>query len=254
MQVPMKTALLTLALAGLALPFLRASDVAATDPAPSAGGATASAHPLESQYIGASKCKACHKSEETGDPYGAWEKSPHARAFESLATDAAKQAGAARGVDDPQKAEACLQCHETGFGLPAESFKKGFKAEAGVQCETCHGPGADHMKERFAAAASGETKPGYLGLAVNEMNTTPGVDVCTKCHNPESPSYKPFCYYEARGKIAHLDPRKPRSEEEKARFGLCPHGSPCPHAAGCPDGTCNLTPEELAELTAKFKE
>ena len=240
-RLSLTTALALPVLALLALPLLSTSETA---------------HPaLAGKYIGAAKCKNCHSSAESGDQYGAWEKAKHSHAFKTLAESAeAKEAAAKVGITEPAKDDSCVKCHVTGHGEPAESFARGWKPEAGVQCETCHGPNEDHMKARFKAAASGEKIEGYQGVAVDEVIVSPKVDVCVQCHNPESPSYKPFCYYEARGKIAHLDPRKPRSEEEKARFGLCPHGSPCPHAAGCPDGTCNLTPEELAELTAKFKE
>jgi len=250
MQAKMKPTLLTLALVGcLGLPFLRAASPEASGSTPQPAVAGAAWTPaLESQYIGASKCKSCHKSEESGNQYEAWEKASHSHAFEVLASDASKAAASAAGIADAQKADECLKCHVTGHGAPESAIKKGFKFEEGVQCESCHGPGGDHMKARFAAAAGGEAKEGYQGAAVSEMITSPGVEVCTQCHNPESPSYKPFCFYEARGKVAHLDPRKPRSDEEKANYGVCPHGAPCPHAEGCPDGTCNLTPEKLAAL------
>jgi len=227
---------LPLTMAGLALPFLRSS-------AP-----TSAPRPAEDRYIGAAKCKACHQSEESGDPYGIWSEAPHAHAFHVLASDESKQLAAELGLGDPAKADACLECHVTGHGEPEDAFARGFKQELGVQCETCHGRSEAHMKARFKAAAGGEKLEGYAGVAVDEVVVSPGVDVCVECHNPKSPSYKPFCYYEKRAEIAHLDPRKPRSEEELAAYGTCPSGSPCAHAEGCPDGKCNLTPEALAAL------
>ena len=200
------------------------------------------------KYIGASKCKNCHAAEETGDQYGAWSKAKHSHAFEVLASDEAKKFGAAAGVPEPQKDDECLQCHVTGFGQPEDALPKGWKQELGVQCETCHGPGGDHMKERFKVAASGAAPEGYQAVPESEVCATPGVDVCVQCHNPKSPSYKPFCYFEARAEIAHLNPKKERTEEELASYGTCPHGSPCPHAEGCPEGTCNLKPEKLQEM------
>jgi len=224
-------------LAVLALPLLPSSEPATASPA------------VTGKYIGAAKCKNCHSSAETGDQYGMWIKAKHSIAYETLATGAeAKEAAAKRGIDEPAKDGACLKCHVTGYGEPEDAFARGWKQEAGVQCETCHGPNEDHMKARFKAAAAGEKPEGYQGVPEGEVIVSPGVDVCVKCHNPESPSYKPFCYYEARGKIAHLNPQKPRTEEEKANYGTCPHGSPCPHGEGCPDGTCNLKPEELAAM------
>jgi hypothetical protein len=198
------------------------------------------------KYIGAAKCKNCHSSEDTGDAYGVWSEARHSHAFEALKTPEAKELASKSGVEDPAENDACVKCHVTGFGEPADSFARGFKQEAGVQCETCHGGGEDHMKTRFKAAATGGKSKDYEPLPEGEMIVSPGVEVCVKCHNPESPSYKPFCYFEARAEIAHLDPRKPRTDEEKTSYGKCPSGDPCQHADGCPDGKCNLKPEELA--------
>jgi hypothetical protein len=203
------------------------------------------------RYIGAKKCKSCHKSDASGNQYDIWEQGPHAKAFETLGSDAAKEAGAAMGIDDPQKADACLKCHTTGFGEPEDSFARGFKVEAGVQCESCHGPGEEHMKARFAAAAAadeGAVEAAYTGAAAGEMDVNPALATCTKCHNPGSPTYKSFCFYERRVKIRHLNPEKPRTEEEKAEMAQCPSGVPCAHTEGCPEGKCNLTPDELAKL------
>ena len=36
------------------------------------------------KYVGAGKCKICHKKELMGNQNGAWQKSPHAKAFETL--------------------------------------------------------------------------------------------------------------------------------------------------------------------------
>jgi hypothetical protein len=210
-------------------------------------GQPASAPPAGGKYIGASKCKNCHGSPDSGDQYGAWTKAKHSHAFENLTSSAAKELGAKVGIADPSTEAACLQCHATGFGEPEESLAKGWKMDLGVQCETCHGPGDEHMKERFKAAATAE-KGVLQTLPPGEVIAAPTVDVCVKCHNPKSPSYKPFCYYEARGKVSHFDPRKPRTDEEKASYGKCPCGAPCPHAEGCPEGKCNLKPEELAAL------
>lgn len=203
---------------------------------------------LRADYIGAQKCKNCHSSSDSGDAYGKWQEAMHSDAYERLSSAESKELAKQVGIEDPQKAEACVRCHVTGHGEPEDHFARGFDRELGVQCETCHGPGQDHMKARFKAAMGKKKGAGYEPLPEGEMIVSPGVETCVGCHNPESPSYKPFCYYEALPRIAHLDPRKERSEEERAKYGTCPHGSPCPHAEGCPDGTCNLRPEKLAEL------
>ncbi len=89
-------------------------------------------------YVGADKCKMCHKVQ-----YNSWLDTSHAKA-----TDAA------RASADPAFEAKCLSCHATDSS----------EAMAGVQCEACHGPGADFkkmsiMKDREAAVANGLVIP-----------------------------------------------------------------------------------------------
>jgi hypothetical protein len=107
------------------------------------------------EYVGADKCKMCHKVQ-----YASWETTKHAKA-----TDTAK-AGTERewGAD-------CLQCHATNA---SEDFP-------GVQCEACHGPGADYkkmsiMKDVEAAKAN--------GLII------PTQETCDGCHTGDDHSKK----------------------------------------------------------------
>jgi len=199
-------------------------------------------------YIGAAKCKNCHNSEASGDQYGVWEKAKHSSAWKLLATDAAKEAGAKLGVAEPQKSEHCLKCHVTGYGQPAEMFKKGFEPELGVQCETCHGPGEKHMRARFRAAmmeaepAEGET-PAFVKVPEGEIDAHPDRKVCYGCHNSESPSFKAFCFYERVNKIRHLDPRRPRTAEERAALLVCGCGDTCACVHECAEG-CGVPPKE----------
>jgi hypothetical protein len=89
-------------------------------------------------YVGAEKCKMCHKVQ-----YSSWLETTHAKALD-----------AAKGSTDPAFEAACLDCHATNSD---ESL-------AGVQCEACHGAGADFkkmsiMKDRDAAVANGLVVP-----------------------------------------------------------------------------------------------
>lgn len=171
----------------------------------SAPSRTASSGGPDSKYIGASKCKSCHSSEETGNQYGAWEHAKHSKAYETLGMEQAKKIGAERGIEDPQKSDQCLKCHVTAFGVDPKQIKRGFKIEDGVQCETCHGPGEDHMKARFAAAASdnpnAKPEPG-------EIIARPTEETCKQCHNSEGPTFKGFCFTLFSQKIAHPNPKK----------------------------------------------
>ena len=173
------------------------------------------------QYVGAKKCKTCHNSKAKGEVYTKWEALSHANAFEVLATDEAKEVAAAKGIEDAQKADECLKCHTTGHGADKELFAKSFKAEYGIQCETCHGPGSLHVKTRLKAAAKGEGKgEGILDLGGKEM-MLPTMETCLQCHNPDSPSYKEFDFGESLKKIQHLHPKreKPRVVPPKKEEG-----------------------------------
>jgi len=100
------------------------------------------------EYVGADKCKMCHKVE-----FASWEQTTHAKA-----TDAAKAS-----KDPAYDAAVCTKCHATNND----------EAMAGVQCEMCHGPGSDFkkmsiMKDKEAAVAN--------GLII------PTQETCNKCH------------------------------------------------------------------------
>ena len=165
----------------------------------------------DAKYIGADKCKNCHKVEENGNQFGHWEKSEHAKAFATLASDEAKKIAKEKGIEDPQKADACLKCHTTAFGVAADQIKKGFDAAKGVQCETCHGPGENHMKTRMAEAAKNEGKKERIQIPDDEMIVKLDAKKCEGCHNSESPTFKGFCIHGFAAKPAHWDPRKDRS-------------------------------------------
>jgi len=150
-------------------------------------------------YVGAAKCKMCHSSAAKGAQYPKWAESKHSKAYAALATEEAKKFGEARGVTDPQKDPKCLKCHVSGFDAPPAQRLETWKAEDGVGCESCHGPGGDYwkmtvMKDKNAAIAA--------GLKIPDEKT------CRGCHNPESPSYKEFDYKSFHEKIAHPLPAK----------------------------------------------
>jgi hypothetical protein len=79
-------------------------------------------------FAGATNCLPCHKNVHDN-----WMGTTHATALETL-----KKIGMGNNA-------ACLPCHTVGFGLST-----GYKDEAttplyaGVQCENCHGPAAEH--------------------------------------------------------------------------------------------------------------
>ena len=220
-----------LLLAGLAFSGFLGLGLTGGSTTPAARGAGATA---DNKYIGADKCKSCHSAADSGDQYGHWKATLHAKAFETLSSDAAKKLASEKGIADAAKADECVSCHVTAFGVPEAQIKKGFDRALGVQCEVCHGPGEAHMKARFAAAAKGDAPTGYTPVPADEIVAVPTQDLCVKCHNEKSPSYKPFCFHEFEAKIRHLNPKKPRSALE---IGPCS----CPKCAkGCPESCKEL--------------
>lgn len=104
---------------------------------------TSGKHPVQvafpqAKYVGSEKCKKCHE-----DAYKVWAGTPHAHAYETLATKPKRPT--LRQYDGE-----CVVCHVTGFGN-----QTGFTDEArtphlkNVGCEACHGPGSEHIKDKL---------------------------------------------------------------------------------------------------------
>lgn len=157
--------------------------------------------PKKHGYIGVAACVMCHKTEKQGKQLDIWKNSAHAKAYQTLLTEEADKIAKEKGFETPAaKTEACLKCHASGYDVDASLLGKKFKIEDGVQCETCHGPGSDYkdmkiMKNREEAIKN--------GLIVYEDYK----DLCVKCHNPESPTYKEINFEETWEKIKHPVPK-----------------------------------------------
>ncbi len=108
-------------------------------------------------YAGTQRCAACHSTAAR-----VWAQSGHAHAFTTLL---AQKADA-----DPN----CISCHTIGFGTPS-----GYRREFGtnklvdVGCESCHGPGSQHVEQRRA------------GREVTAHLRSIGAGDCQKCHHGE---------------------------------------------------------------------
>jgi hypothetical protein len=153
------------------------------------------------KYVGVNKCKMCHLSESKGNQFGQWKKTKHATAYQTLATDRAKEIAAKQGITAPQQSDKCLKCHSTAALDSAVDLVAGeaiLKLEDGVQCESCHGPGEKYwsitvMKDHDKAVANGMLVP-------NEA-------VCVKCHNPDNPVWLGFDFAEKYELITHPQPK-----------------------------------------------
>jgi len=150
---------------------------------------TASVH----KFTGVMACATCHTGPKFNFQFSQWRMSKHAQAYAVLGTPNAFALARTNGVTgDPQKAGECLKCHATGAGTEAASLLKGFDLTDGVQCESCHGPGADYSPEAVMLDKATARAKGLL--AVNAKT-------CVPCH--EKAHGKPFDYEKAVKEISH---------------------------------------------------
>jgi len=114
-------------------------------------------------HVGSEACRSCHPAE-----YETWARGRHARSVESLA---AKDAS-----EDP----ACLRCHTTGFGQEGGFPEDGSPADhpdlARVGCESCHGPGGNHVPEQAP-------KRGTILSLSDKCDTCVILEICGSCHD-----------------------------------------------------------------------
>lgn len=112
----------------------------------------------EGENVGAEACQSCHVEQHAN-----WAASPHGRAMKSLDRKQAKKTD-------------CVRCHATAksSGPPPKSVD-GFLGA--VECESCHGPGEQHVAEPTASNILG------LGESCPECVIDA---VCTSCHDSEN--------------------------------------------------------------------
>lgn len=106
----------------------------------------------------------------------------------------------------------CYSCHisqlSTNFDLASETYQTTWR-EAGINCETCHGPSGDHVKI-FQNLKEGE-EPESMGLIVTSTFTQEqNNDACAPCHakmTPITASYMPGDKYFDNYNLATLEDR-----------------------------------------------
>ena len=193
----------------LLVPLLFAGTLLTTEPPPPDADLP-HAFLVDRTFEGADRCKTCHRKPEDGEQYPKWQEGPHAKAYETLAGDEAKAIAAERGIENPQTADECLQCHVTGHGVAPELLGDKYQITDGVGCESCHGAGGDYYKKKdMTAIFKGEVDGASLGLVI------PTEETCVGCHNDKSPTFKGFNFEEASQKIAHPIPDAKKAEYDQ---------------------------------------
>lgn len=116
----------------------------------------------DSPYVGADTCATCHAEEKA-----IWDKSGHAHAMATLE-------GKNQQFDNE-----CVKCHVVGFERGGFQSLVTTPQFANVQCESCHGPGKEHV-------AKPQKGFGFMATPVG----------CIQCHNPiNSPDFNFSTYW-----------------------------------------------------------
>ncbi len=127
------------------------------------GGPSRNLLPTRAGHVGSNACQSCHARE-----FEIWQASAHGRAVASLET---------KGKADDAS---CLACHTTAFGKPG-----GFPADAAVAdhpdlarvgCESCHGPGGDHV-------GPSARRTGTILSLGDKCDSCVILKICGSCHD-----------------------------------------------------------------------
>ena len=121
--------------------------------------------------LGPNKCTSCHDHERQKQ----WaDKDTHTKALEQLEDQEgkAKKYLAALGLSDPYNLKGpCVACHATVFNGDAN---------AGVSCETCHGPGSAYLEPHQKKNSHKESVT--LGLINTRESYRDWANLCIGCH------------------------------------------------------------------------
>jgi peroxiredoxin len=119
--------------------------------------------PSAAAHTGSDVCKSCHEPE-----YATWVASGHALSFQSLAE---------KGKADQAE---CLACHTTAFGqeggFPSDGASTASPDLARVGCESCHGPGGEHIVEDAP-------KFGNIVALGDKCDSCVILQICGGCHD-----------------------------------------------------------------------
>ena len=130
------------------------------------------------EYVGANKCKMCHKAQ-----FDSWSETGHAKAFDKLS-------------DEEKAKPECVGCHITGTMADGTVINN-------VECEACHGPGADYKSPKIMSKKKWAEDPeGYKKMAMDAGLIYPTEENCKKCHKAEgNENFKPLDFEKSKGLV-----------------------------------------------------
>ena len=112
----------------------------------------------DAEYVGSDTCMSCHS-----DEHERWSNGPHAKAFATL-----------EAKNQSQNAE-CLACHTTGFEKPG-GFPDAGPGLQNVGCESCHGPGGNHVGPEAK-------REGTILRLTEKCGSCVILQICGTCHD-----------------------------------------------------------------------
>lgn len=133
---------------------------------------------VDATYVGSEVCAKCHRSE-----YKVWKASKHSHAYDSLLT--------AKNPGNREHDAECIVCHTVGF-----QYESGFVNAAKtpqfkhVGCESCHGPGSAHIKNKYDERWHNLMNP-WRNLK-GEQKTLAMDKFCQKCHDIDNDVHYKF--------------------------------------------------------------
>jgi hypothetical protein len=128
------------------------------------------APPGAARYVGSAACQSCHEQ-----AFAWWTKHPHGHAYATLE------------AVHKQFNLSCAACHLTGYLEPGGSALVHNEGLTQVGCESCHGPGSQHVAQPAKLSA--------------RLVRAPGEATCKRCHTPEHSDLFEFTTYVARLRV-----------------------------------------------------
>ena len=157
--------------------------------------------PAKTDHVSHRTCRLCHNKTAHGLQWDIWRQSPHARAYRTLLSEASEKIVADLKLETPPEETAlCLRCHVTAYDRTTSSVPAPLRVEDGVQCESCHGPGRDHVPDGRRHWMN-QDRSVDTGAHIQR----PTERTCVQCHRRNSPTWDPKRYSLPNGRTTGFD-------------------------------------------------